>query len=278
MSIKLKEGMAVEHVSVPGEKIVKMLHGKDVVAMDEDGNLDIYRAADLYPIPGDDYRELGEIIHHAVESIREQVSENFGRHDARLSLTRHLYDEGLRVVRPDASRQDIRLTIKPEEVSAVLAEQIKLALAEYRTEVEHFTPEGTETLVPLPTAEELARMACEVAETLWMTFGHPPINLRDDLRHDLGLWINTESGNAGLRRRQVWQIAINLVSNCHPRIAGMESTIDGYYRNFLLVTEPATEEPECAEQEQATCAAQPEEVGPAETTAPRGKPVIPRNA
>lgn len=280
--MKLKEGMAVEHVSVPGEKIVKMIHGNNVVIMNEAGELEIFFAGDLYPIPGDAYLELGEIVHHAVESVREQVSENFGRDDARIALIRRLYEGGVRPANPSVTTE---VVINSDVISDAIARNFKTALKDYATEahfavmeaatssVEHITPEGSETLVPKTSNEELAKMVCDVAETLWMCLGYPPINLRDELRHDIGEWNHKKD----FRRQQVWQSAINIVSGCQPHVEGVESIVMDYYKNFLQVTASRAEpdEPQCSAPEDEACAPWEEEAAPAKTDAPksRGKPV-----
>ncbi|WPK30423.1 hypothetical protein SLP22_0055 [Salmonella phage BAU.Micro_SLP-22] len=217
MAHNFKERDVVEFETSSSRMVVAMVNGNQLVVKKDDGTVTVVDANSVIAYPGDDYARLRFLVIRAMEEARRRSSDYSG---ISVLVARDLYAKGVRDT--DFVAQNI-VRIVSGALTTVAAEQIKDALrenlapvsvvaAEPQT-VEHFTPEGQETLQPGLSNTDLVRLVVRFANELAAFNGYTTGSAgREDcslkeLYEEVRDWLKSRNS----RRQAVWQKAVRMV-------------------------------------------------------------------
>lgn len=217
MTHNFKERDVVEFETSSSRMVVAMVNGNQLVVKKDDGTVTVVDADSVIAYPGDDYARLRFLVIRAMEDARRRSSDYSG---ISVLVARDLYAKGVRDT--DFFAQNI-VQIVSGAMTTVAVEQIKDALRENRAPVsvvasepqtvEHFTPEGQETLQPGLSNTDLVRLVVRFANELAAFNGYTTGSAgREDcslkeLYEEVRDWLKSRNS----RRQAVWQKAVRMV-------------------------------------------------------------------
>lgn len=217
MSHNFKEKDVVEFEASSSRMVVVMVNGNQLVVKKDDGTVTVVDGDSVVAYPGDDYARLRYLTIRAMEKARRRSSDYSS---ISVLVARDLYAKGVRDT--DFVAQNIVKIVNgglsggiAEQIEAVLRENqapVSVVAAEPQT-VEHFTPEGQETLQPGLSNTDLVRLVVRFANELAAFNGYTTGSAgREDcsmkeLYEEVRDWL--KSRNA--RRQAVWQKAVRMV-------------------------------------------------------------------
>lgn len=217
MAHNFKERDVVEFETSSSRMVVAMVNGNQLVVKKDDGTVTVVDADSVIAYPGDDYARLRFLVIRAMEEARRRSSDYSG---ISVLVARDLYAKGVRDT--DFVAQNIVQIVNgglsggiAEQIEAVLRENqapVNVVAAEPQT-VEHFTPEGQETLQPVLSNTDLVRLVVRFANELAAFNGYTTGSAgREDcsmkeLYEEVRDWLKSRNS----RRQAVWQKAVRMV-------------------------------------------------------------------